>query len=240
MPAGVGIDIALSNPASPFFDPDHVLPPPLDLSTSMAALLGNINSTAEEVAVINAALNVWDAASGFTNLGMVSDGGGAAGAPEIPAMGELGDIRIGAYGFIFGVLAGSFQPHTESLFLNLFALLGGTAGGDVHMNNAVFWVDDATDVFADPDIDFFTVMLHELGHSLGLGHSSVLGAVMNPNYQGARRSLHADDLQGIQAIYGPALVPGPSTFVLFGTGMVVLMVYYLVLRRRSTSSGSPS
>jgi hypothetical protein len=212
MPSGLGLDIALANPTSPFFDPDHSGP-----TTAMDALLGLPHSNLEEIAAINGALNVWDAASGFTNLGMVLDGMASAGGPAV-TMAHLGDIRIGAYPFIFGVLAGSFLPGTEVLFGP-----GGTAGGDVHMNNAVTWVDDVTDLFSDPDVDFFTVMLHELGHALGLGHSSDTSAVMHATYMGGRRTLSADDVRAIQAIYGPpAPVPGPGGLALLCLGALLL------------------
>jgi hypothetical protein len=216
MAANLGLDAALSNPVSPFFDPDHTDASNVThLSASIAMLLGNPFSTVEEAAAVTGALNVWDAASGFTNLGMVSDGGGAAGA-SAPFGGLVGDIRIGAYPFFFGVLAGAFGPATE-----LFGV-GGNVGGDVHLNNAVTWADDATDIFGDPDVDLFTVLLHELGHSLGLGHSTITGAVMNANYQGARRALHHDDIQAIEAIYGPAAVPEPTSILLLGAGIAAV------------------
>lgn len=50
--------------------------------------------------------------------------------------------------------------------------------------------------------DLETVALHEIGHLLGLAHSTVAGSVMFPNYGGERRSLTADDLAGIETIYG--------------------------------------
>jgi hypothetical protein len=49
--------------------------------------------------------------------------------------------------------------------------------------------------------DAFTVMIHEEGHVVGVGHSNVSGAVMEPVYEGVRRSLHADDIAAVQAIY---------------------------------------
>ncbi|PQM32870.1 metalloendoproteinase 3-MMP-like [Prunus yedoensis var. nudiflora] len=51
-------------------------------------------------------------------------------------------------------------------------------------------------------MDLETVALHEIGHLLGLEHSSVEGAVMLPGIRaGFTQSLHADDIQGIKALY---------------------------------------
>ena len=45
---------------------------------------------------------------------------------------------------------------------------------------------------------------HELGHSLGLGHSSVRDSLMAPFYQKYKPKfrLHQDDILAIQALYG--------------------------------------
>jgi predicted Zn-dependent protease len=57
---------------------------------------------------------------------------------------------------------------------------------------------------SDSELSFFAVAAHEFGHSLGLSHSSVQGAIMFPYYQSidGNYSLHSDDITGIQAIYG--------------------------------------
>ncbi|OMO89379.1 Peptidase M10, metallopeptidase [Corchorus olitorius] len=48
-----------------------------------------------------------------------------------------------------------------------------------------------------------TLALHEIGHLLGLHHSSVPGAIMYPTFRtGQRKGLHSDDIRGIKALYG--------------------------------------
>ena len=96
----------------------------------------------------------------------------------------------------------------------------------MHFDVAPTWADDTTDTTVDADFDFFTVALHELGHSLGLGHSLDKTSVMYKYYSGARRTLTADDTAGIQAIYG--VVPVPGALLL---GMLGLSVAGAKLRR---------
>jgi len=50
--------------------------------------------------------------------------------------------------------------------------------------------------------DAFTVIVHELGHGLGLGHSEDQDAVMYPTYQGDITELDGDDICGVQSLYG--------------------------------------
>ena len=76
------------------------------------------------------------------------------------------------------------------------------------------------------DFDVETVFLHENGHVAGLGHSGVVGAVMEPNYGGVRRALHSDDIAGITSLYPAGTVNNPPSVsisspadgVNFGTG----------------------
>jgi predicted Zn-dependent protease len=72
--------------------------------------------------------------------------------------------------------------------------------GRLHFDEVETWTDN------DPPsgIDLATVAVHELGHILGLDHSSETQAVMYAYYGGRRRALHSDDISGIQSIYGVA------------------------------------
>ncbi|XP_003780847.1 neutrophil collagenase [Otolemur garnettii] len=98
-----------------------------------------------------------------------------------------------------GILAHAFQP-------------GQGIGGDVHFDEEETWTTTSI------NYNLFLVAAHEFGHSLGLSHSSDPGALMYPNYafnEPSTYSLPQDDINGIQAIYGPSNSPvqptGPST-----------------------------
>jgi len=67
---------------------------------------------------------------------------------------------------------------------------------DMSLNTRYGWSDDNAG-----DVDAQTVMLHELGHVLGIGHSTIGGAVMEPVYAGPRRSLHHDDESAVTVLY---------------------------------------
>ena len=199
-------------------------------TTEFDALYGaGVSATAS----FGAALDLWASVSGFTNLGMVTDGGGGFGASDADG-GGAGDIRVGAV-FIDGnvgpnVLAHAYTAGTEEWCLNDAALCGNSPGGsvlgDVHFDDANLWSDGGT----GGTIDFFTVAVHELGHALGLGHSDVVGSIMEAIYAGPRRTLHEDDIAGIQALYGPDImlppgIPAPGTLLLFLLGAASLLSF---------------
>lgn len=69
--------------------------------------------------------------------------------------------------------------------------------GDVHFDDAEAWSNSGS----GQTIDLLSVAIHELGHALGLRHSSEPNAIMYPTYSGPKRTLHEDDIRGIRAIY---------------------------------------
>lgn len=91
-----------------------------------------------------------------------------------------------------GVLAHAFYPSVPPAIPTPIM-------GDAHFDEDEAWT---VTVPTGPARDLVTVAAHELGHSLGLGHSSVTGALMAPFYGGPQRFLHSDDIAGIQSLYG--------------------------------------
>ena len=98
-----------------------------------------------------------------------------------------GDIRIGGYAMAGTTLAYTIAPppangdsSSGDIFFNTYAQYGGPGGYDLQ-----------------------TVAVHELGHALGLGHSTDSTAAMYATYLGTKAMPYADDVAGIQAIWGP-------------------------------------
>ncbi len=198
------------------------------LTTDLTALYAGGVS---EIMTLGLALDKWAAVSGFTNLGQVADGGGGFGAAG--AAGAVGDIRIGAIDIdgVFNVLAHAYQPGTPVQFGS------GNIAGDMHFDDDETWSDGG----GGGTFDFHTVALHEFGHALGLGHSNDPNSVMYAFYGGQRRTLTADDIAGIQAIYGPEqvnAVPEPTSLALCGIGACITAVGAARRRRQATATAA--
>ncbi|XP_066265737.1 matrix metalloproteinase-20-like [Branchiostoma lanceolatum] len=73
-------------------------------------------------------------------------------------------------------------------------------GGNCHFDEAETWTVGELN---DAGKDLYQVAVHELGHTLGLGHSDVPDAIMIPTYlYRPFFKLHPDDVAGIQRLYG--------------------------------------
>jgi hypothetical protein len=75
----------------------------------------------------------------------------------------------------------------------------------LHFDDEERWVNSET-----RNVDLLTVAAHEIGHTLGLAHSSDPEALMYPSYSGPHRSLGEDDIAGVQSLYGVASAPRPA------------------------------
>jgi len=98
-----------------------------------------------------------------------------------------------------GVLAHTFYPappNSEPL------------AGDLHL--------DDDEVWNGGNLDLYSVILHEIGHALGLGHSTDPTSVMYPFYR-RLTVLTTDDIQSIQRIYaavGSTSTPAPLDVII--------------------------
>ncbi|KAH8488380.1 hypothetical protein H0E87_024158 [Populus deltoides] len=108
------------------------------------------------------------------------------------------DIKIGFYSGdhgdgepfdgVLGVLAHSFSPES----------------GRFHLDARETWAIDFDLEKSKVAVHLESVAVHEIGHLLGLGHSSDEKAVMYPSLKPRKKKLDlsVDDIQGVQALYG--------------------------------------
>lgn len=110
------------------------------------------------------------------------------------------DIRIG----FFSGDHGDGEPFDGSL--GTLAHAFSPTNGRFHLDAAEDWVvsGDVTQSAMPTAVDLESVAVHEIGHLLGLGHSSVEEAIMFPTISSRTKKvvLAEDDILGIQYLYG--------------------------------------
>jgi len=149
-------------------------------------------------AEIRRAFDAWEAVANLTFVEVPDDG---ARFGEVDLFTTSGQIRLGGHAFdgTRGLLAHAYFPP------NFLA----SGAGDIHFDVADAW----TIGFEGEGFDIFQVAAHEIGHAIGLDHTTVPDSLMNSTYSEAFVGPQTDDIAGAIALYG-ARVPEPATLVL--------------------------
>ncbi len=160
-------------------------------STLVADFNANVGGTVAWRNEILRAAQVW-AQQTNVNFAFVGElGGGEFGAGENqqgdPAR---GDIRIGGTSTTQTWLANAHGPAPGNT---------SSRSGDIVFNTSYDF-----GIGSGATYDLFTVASHEIGHALGLLHSTTSSTVMYASYPGFKTGLTTDDINGIRTIYNGA------------------------------------
>ncbi len=193
----------------------------------------NIDNVYGNGAFNNAVTNAfatWSAAANLTFV-QTTDSGGNFGGSITP------DIRIGAFEFSDPCCGGAgYGPPGDSAFPD--ALAGDLALNSLASFQIYPYAEGEPYQVTDFANDLQGLLVHEIGHTLGLGHPEDDGLLGNENnaimcvlttcdaWINLRRELGSDDIAAIQYVYGSP-VPLPASFWLLGSGLI------FIIRKRS-------
>ncbi len=163
--------------------------------TSLGGISSNLNATLNSdigpqstwITAFQDAFAQWENVANV-NFTQVSDNGAAFGSGAYQqGSPNFGDIRIGGLALPSDVLAFTVLPPSAN---------GNSTAGDIFFNTSIPWSIGG-------NYDLETVALHEIGHDVGLGESTVTNASLYPYYGGTQQWLASDDINGAKAIWGP-------------------------------------
>ncbi|MGN6545460.1 MAG: matrixin family metalloprotease, partial [Aureliella sp.] len=157
-------------------------------SELFSALNPRLAGQAWQTEILRAA-QTWVAESNI-NIGLVSDSG-----QPFQSLGfkqgdlRFGDIRVGAVPMGDDVLAvaNPYDPFVVNAWV-----------GDIFLNSNLNFDVGST----ENDYDLYSVMLHEMGHVLGIGHSDDPSSPMYGEFHDVESGLTAAEIASIRQLYG--------------------------------------
>jgi hypothetical protein len=155
-----------------------------------------------------------------TNLDLA----GSAAEAAVRAGADTWLQQAGAFRFAYAGPSSQTTNTNDQINLVLFRnASNGSAIATTYWWSTSSQIIDADIVFWDGGFTFFSgtsgctggfyiedIAAHEFGHALGLGHSTVSGATMYPSVSSCstgNRTLDADDISGVRALYPPPPTP---------------------------------
>lgn len=179
-----GFGVPWSNPSiSVSIAPDQTMI--AGASNRLEASFNQTQSAAEWQREMQLAFQEWSRHANI-NVNWVTDNGAAFGTlGRVQDDPRFGDIRIGAVPLADTVLAVATPPG---------ATVTNSRRGDIVFNSDIR--------FDNAPYHLRTVLLHEVGHALGLDHQADPNSVLFPDYNGMKTQLATVDIQAIQQLYG--------------------------------------
>lgn len=226
--------------------------------SSVFSLIDNAYGSGTAMSALQSAFSHWSSVANISFV-QVSETGSVPFSSAYSAVGSnvIGDIRIGAYdisGFS-GAVGYAAPPNGGTtlegdILFNLNVAYQVTPGAEGSLQPV--WLNPSPTNSPTHDgwyhNDLEGLFAHELGHALGLAHSDVASSLMcgyvSPSFDGSacaynpqapdytipvNRVPDADDVAGIQYLYGAPPVPEPETYLMLLAGLGMMG---FVARRR--------
>jgi Matrixin/Carboxypeptidase regulatory-like domain len=183
------------------------------LSSSMGSPPANIKPGSDVMGAVRRALLQW---SGASNIRFVEAASNAQSVSPSTGGDGVSLITVANTQENAALFSGSDRPGRTRVFFD--PATGIISEADIALNPSAQFSTDGT--FGTYDLE--SVLTHELGHLLGLEHSGMVGATMQPRLAinglytlpaFSPRTLSGDDRAGVRSLYGPHTGTGAITGV---------------------------